>query len=241
MCGKKLPCISTNILKNFFFFYPSHLHLHGIVTQDEQGHTLSSWAKELFFIKADQMEFIDTDRKVGSVHLTSGKWSWDPGCLYVDEQLQKSVYKFIITLIFLPQCCLWPRSFIYCLFYDSGELFLPVSDFELECMLIQSEIQENFGVYNKGVGLVFWNLKKKHGVKTRREAPQKTHKRHQGKFLTRLKVHIIKKLNKWFTRAIRQKSEGKLRLRFCKDSNKLLNYSWSCFYSCLSGILSGTL
>lgn len=51
----------------------------------------------------------------------------------------------------LPQCCLWPKSSIYYLFYGSGELFQGVSDFELECMLIQLEIQANFGVYNKGV------------------------------------------------------------------------------------------
>lgn len=87
----------------------------------------------------------------------------------------------------------------------------------------------------------FLKTEEKNGEKTRREAPQKVHKRLQGKILTRLKAHIIKKLNKWFTNAIRKKSEGKLRLRICKNSNKLLNYSWSHFYSCLSGILSGTL
>lgn len=40
------------------------------------------------FIKVDQMGLIDTDRKVCSIHLTSVKWSWDPGRLYADKQLQ---------------------------------------------------------------------------------------------------------------------------------------------------------
>lgn len=46
---------------------------------------------------------------------------------------------------------------------------------------------------------------------------------------------------KEITKTIRQRSERKARLRFCKGRNKLVHSSCPYFNSCLSGILSGTL
>lgn len=43
--------------------------------------------------------------------------------------------------MYFPQRCHWPESSIYYFFYGSSELFQPISDFELEHVLVQSEIQ----------------------------------------------------------------------------------------------------